>query len=80
MRDKDVSLKSLRFLFDSYKCDCWWFEVLEMYRRVIFVSAIPLTSSVPATRASLGCVFSVMSLLFYRETLPFRTEFINFIA
>ena len=32
IRDKDVSLKSLRFLFDSYRCDMWWFEVAEVCR------------------------------------------------
>ena len=30
VRDKDVSLNSLRFLFESYRCNAWWFEVFEV--------------------------------------------------
>jgi len=29
VRSKDVSLSSLRFLFQSYRCEMWWFEVIE---------------------------------------------------
>ena len=80
IRDKDVSLNSLRFLFSCYKCESWWFEVAEMYRRMVFVSAIPLASPVPATRASLGCVLSIASMMYYRETQPFTEGLTNFIA
>jgi len=80
VRDKNQDLAPLRFLFDSYRCDRWWFEVAEMYRRIAFVSVIPLTSSVTATRASLGCVLAMVSMLYYREERPFRTKFTNFIA
>jgi len=51
-----------------------------MYRRMVFVSAIPLSSPEPATRASLGCVLAIASMVFYREVAPFTTEFTNFIA
>jgi hypothetical protein len=80
IRDKDVKLASIRFLFDSYKVDHWWFEVAEMYRRIVFVSIIPLTSNVKATRASLGCLLGVVSMLYYREENPFRRDFTNIIA
>jgi hypothetical protein len=80
IREKDVSLRSLKFLFDSYRCDNWWFEVMEMYRRMVFVSAVPLVSPSPAKRASLGCVLAIMSLVFYRENCPFNTKFTNLIA
>ena len=80
IREKDVSLRSLEFLFDSYRCDNWWFEVVEMYRRMVFVSAVPLVSPSPAKRASLGCVLAIVSLVFYREYSPFNTKFTNLIA
>jgi hypothetical protein len=80
IRDKDKKLAPIRFLFDSYKVDHWWFEVAEMYRRIVFVSIIPLASNVKATRASLGCVLGVSSMLYYREVNPFRRDFTNIIA
>jgi hypothetical protein len=30
VRDKNQDLAPLRFLFDSYRCDRWWFEVAEV--------------------------------------------------
>jgi hypothetical protein len=51
-----------------------------MYRRVVFVSIIPLCSTLKATRASLGCVLAMTSVLYYREENPFRREFTNVIA
>lgn len=80
VRDRDVSLKSLRFLFDCYRSDRWWFEVAEMYRRMVFVSVIPLVSSESATRASFGAILAIASMMYYREEQPFKTGFTNFIA
>ena len=80
VRDKDVSLKSLRFLFDCYRSDRWWFEVAEMYRRMVFVSVIPLASPESATRASFGAILGIVSMMYYREEQPFKTGFTNFIA
>jgi len=80
IREKDVSLHSLEFLFDSYRCNNWWFEVVEMYRRMVFVSAVPLVSPSPAKRAFLGCVLAIVSLVFYREVSPFNTKFTNLLA
>jgi hypothetical protein len=51
-----------------------------MYRRMVFVSAVPLVSSQPARRASLGCVLAIASLVFFRESQPFNTQFTNLIS
>jgi len=32
VRDNDHSLDAIRFLFNDYRCEKWWFEVAEMYR------------------------------------------------
>ena len=32
LRDKNEDLNSIRFLFNDYRVEKWWFEVAEMYR------------------------------------------------
>lgn len=44
LRDGDESLNGIRFLFDDYKCGRWYFEIVDMYRRIFFVGVIPLIS------------------------------------
>jgi hypothetical protein len=51
-----------------------------MYRRVLFVGVLPLTSPNTATQASLGCVLAIMSVAYFREEQPYRVKYTNFIA
>ena len=43
-RQNAPELKALRFLFDPYRLSAFLFEPLELYRRVMFVSVLPLVS------------------------------------
>lgn len=40
--ETESRLAPYRFLFTHYRCECWWFEVVESFRRQIFVSLLPL--------------------------------------
>jgi hypothetical protein len=79
-RDANVELSHIKFLFKDYKGDKWWFEVAEMYRRIMFIGVLPLFTPVASKRASLGCVFAIFSVVYFREEEPFRIEFTNTIA
>lgn len=79
-RDKNPNLASLQFLFRDYRCSKWWFEVVDMYRRIIFIGVLPLVSSRPAVRSSFGCILAIMSVAYFREEQPYRVEFTNVIA
>jgi len=79
-RDKNESLDALRFLFNDYKCNKWWFEVSDMYRRIIFIGVLPLTSSNPTTKASFGCILAILSVVYFREAEPYRVEQTNRLA
>ena len=80
MRDHNSSLDTIRFLFHDYKCSKWWFEIVEMYRRIVICGVVPLCSTVNATRASLGVVLAIASLMYFREEAPYRMRFVNAIA
>jgi hypothetical protein len=80
IRDNNQDLASLRFLFKDYKCNKWWFEIADMYRRIVFIGIVPLVSPNPSTRASFGCMFAIMGVAYFREEQPYRVEFTNTIA
>ena len=48
-----------------------------MYRRIMFISILPLMGTDPAVRAYVGCVISLASMVYYREAMPYRTPFTN---
>jgi len=37
IRDRDASLAAITFLFEDYVPNRWWFEVADMYRRMLIV-------------------------------------------
>jgi hypothetical protein len=80
IRNENKSLASIRFLFYDYKCDKWWFEIADMYRRIVFIGLVPLISPRPSIRASFGCILSMASVAYFREEQPYRVEFTNVIA
>ena len=71
---------STHFLFNDYTADRWWFEVAEIYRRMVFVGILPLVSPQASMRASMGVLLAIMSVSYYREEAPFRVPFTNVIA
>mmetsp|Transcript_49770 Transcript_49770/g.63766 ORF Transcript_49770/g.63766 Transcript_49770/m.63766 type:complete len:478 (-) Transcript_49770:1435-2868(-) len=80
VRDQNKSLNWLRLLFNDYVPSRWWFEVVEIYRRMMFVGVLPLMSPDVSIRSVMGVIFSIISVAFYREEQPFRIPFTNFIA
>jgi len=75
MRDKDAHLSTLSFLFRDYKVNVWYWEALEMIRRVFFCGVIPLMSEKTFTRGLIGLALSLASIVTFREVMPFRNKF-----
>jgi hypothetical protein len=80
IRNQNPQLSNLKFLFSDYNCKSWWFEILDMYRRILFIGILPLTSRQSSVRASFGCILAVMSAAYFREKKPYRVEYTNTIA
>lgn len=72
IRDNNENLSPLRFLFYDYKCDKWWFEIADMYRRIVFIGILPLVSPRASTRASFGFILGIVSVSYFREEQPYR--------
>jgi hypothetical protein len=80
IRDHNPNLAYIRFLFLDYKCNRWWFEIPDMYRRIMFIGIVPLISSDPSTRASFGCMLAIISVAYFREEQPYRVQLTNILA
>jgi len=80
LRDHDESLASISFLFSDYKCSRWYFEILDLYRRIFFVGVLPLIGNNQTIKTYIGCGLALLSTVYFRELTPFRVEFTNFLA
>ena len=70
-RKADTGLSHLRFLFFAYRPPFYLMEVIEMYRRILFVGVLPLISTSVSRRAAFGMFLSLGSAAGYRESEPF---------
>jgi hypothetical protein len=80
IRSKSEDLFPLKFLFEDYKCNKWWFEVVDMYRRITFIGILPLLSPDSGVRASFGMILAIASVAYFREEKPYCEAFTNVIA
>ena len=70
-RDKDKSLSAVAFLFEDYSCECWWFEIADLYRRITFVGILPLLGDYHRDATSAHCCRSFPRCTF-GKCLPHR--------
>lgn len=42
LRNKNEELKSLRFLYETYQPQVYYWEVVEIYRRIFLIGVLPL--------------------------------------
>mmetsp|Transcript_99775 Transcript_99775/g.285258 ORF Transcript_99775/g.285258 Transcript_99775/m.285258 type:complete len:402 (+) Transcript_99775:995-2200(+) len=78
-RAKDRSVAHLRFLFSDYRCSGYYYEVLDMYRRIFLLGLLPFIE-VPVVRAAFGCMFAALSCFLFREWLPYYSVTANSLA
>jgi len=77
LRSMSTEMDSFRFLFEVYSMPLWWFECVELYRRVAFVGVLPLVSTKTSRRSAFGVFVALASIAVYRETEPFEAQHNN---
>jgi hypothetical protein len=78
--DNNPNISMLRFLFEDFKSDMWYFESVDLYRRILFIAVLPLLSTHYSIRASFGCLLALICIYIMREIQPYREEFANTLA
>lgn len=76
--DNNPHLFKFKYIFNDYKSDSWYFEIIDMFRRILFISIIPLLSK--QYRSTFSCLITFLFIYVFRERQPFREEFSNSLA
>ena len=70
LRKRNPLIKHLKFLYSDYLPSHWYYEVVELYRRLFLIGVVPLLGEGSA-RASIGCFASLIMAIIAREQAPF---------
>jgi len=72
----DKSLDPIRQIFRMYRPAYWYFEIIDMSRRIIMMCTLIFVKG-DATRAGVGFLLAFLSAAMYRELVPFSTVPVN---
>ncbi|GMH83903.1 hypothetical protein TL16_g09752 [Triparma laevis f. inornata] len=67
-------LARLKFLYDSYECKCWWFEVFETWRKLMLTSGLIFFSAGSASQIVVSIMICLLSMRVYSGVGPFINE------
>jgi hypothetical protein len=76
-RKMDETIYHLKFLWQDYRPSHWWFDVIDIYRRIVFIAVLPFMGSTGSVRAAFGCVMAIAVVAWVRETSPFLRNATN---
>lgn len=79
IRDHDPTLAPVRFLFAVYQPRYYYWEALELYRRLLFIGVLPLLGTYSLS-AAIGVLFSIVSLAVYGEVGPYLRQSTNILS
>ena len=78
-RRKDHSITHISFLYADYQCNKYYYEVIEMYRRILLLGVLPFIEE-PTQRAGFGCIMAALGCILFREFLPYEQVQSNTLA
>ena len=76
MRKADPKLRALRPMFHPYRPSFWFFEPIDLLRRIIMMGAL-VTVRGNAVRAAVGFVLALIFGAVYRECTPYLSDSLN---
>jgi hypothetical protein len=80
MQRADKGLNASEFLWMEYEPVFYYWEAVEIYRRVFFVGIVPLISPQSSRKAAFGMFAAISSAVCFRELEPFRRRSTNLLA
>ena len=79
-REKDEELMSLSFLFDPYKPEYWYFEIIETVRRLLMTGVLSVIEPGSYPQLSYGLFLSVFFTILFSFLKPYHSKKDNWIA
>lgn len=70
-----VMFNSIRFLYENYSPSCWFWEILELVRKVFFTSMLVLMDSESRISLGLNAILSGLYSVFFALSKPIEDKF-----
>lgn len=71
------AFKQIGFLFSSYHCQCWFWEVIELGRKLILTSALALVEPGSATQVTVGVLIAFLMVVLNLRLKPYADAQLN---
>jgi hypothetical protein len=78
VRARDETIQGLRTLFQDYKPRFYYFDIIDIYRRVVFVGALQFFKT--DTREAAGVLFGFLAVLATSEIKPYARTWANVLS
>ena len=78
-RSMDTTLAAIKPLFSMYRPGLWFFEVIDMLRRIVLMGVFIFVEGQP-TRAAVGFMFALVVAAVWGETTPYAATSVNSLA
>ena len=75
--NRSEAVTGLRFLFENYRSDCWYWELVEMIRKLILTSGLILIGGESRAYVGLACVVSGLFGIAFAHKTPISDPFEN---
>ena len=72
----DPAIAPYYFLFGDCYCSCYWWEVVDMYRRMFFTGLVSQFGQ-GQIRTAVGTGLSLVVVTIFREALPYHSTLVN---
>ena len=77
---RERALKEVGFLFSVYRANCWYFETLELLRKLLLTSVLSLIATNSASQVVVGVVLAFSTLLLNLKLKPYFDKALNFVS
>jgi len=71
---------SLKFLWEPYRNEVWYWEVVECYRRIILTSVISIVSPGSALQSVVAVLLAMLFIKLYHHFMPYDLNIDNILA
>ncbi|GMH70930.1 hypothetical protein TrST_g2374 [Triparma strigata] len=71
LEKSNPNLARLKFLYDSYECQCWWFEVFETWRKLMLTSGLIFFDAGTSSQIVVSIMICLFSMRIYSGYKPF---------
>lgn len=71
------AMDKVGFLFEGFKVEYWFYELVEMLRKLLMTGAIALLYDKPVTQLTLGLVVTTAALIHFVRVHPYTSHMVN---